>query len=70
VEGNKLLWQTTVTAPAQDLIALQAQMAAQMRQGLLPALGATWFPRYWHASENAEAYDLYLHSLALPHDAG
>ena len=28
VEGNKLLWQTNVTAPAQDLIALQAQMAA------------------------------------------
>src|SRR5208282_2746745 len=40
VEGNKLLWQTNVTAPAQDLIALQALMASQMRQGLLPALGA------------------------------
>ena len=40
VDSNKLLWQTNVTAPAQDLIALQAQMAAQMRQGLLPALGA------------------------------
>src|SRR5208282_1514620 len=33
VNGNKLLWQTNFTAPAQDLIALQAQMAAQMRQG-------------------------------------
>src|ERR1700686_5001621 len=39
VEGDKLLWQTTVTGPAQDLIALQAQIAAQIRQGLLPALG-------------------------------
>jgi serine/threonine protein kinase/TolB-like protein len=40
VDGNKLIWQTNVTRPAQDLIALQAQMTAQMRQGLLPALGA------------------------------
>jgi serine/threonine protein kinase/TolB-like protein len=71
VEGNKLLWQTNVTAPAQDLIALQAQMAAQMRQGLLPALGATGgYLDTGSRPKNAEAYDLYLHSLALPHDAG
>ncbi len=71
VEGNKLLWQTNVTAPAQDLIALQAQMAAQMRQGLLPALGASGgYLDTGTRPKNAEAYDLYLHSLALPHDAG
>ena len=71
VEGNRLLWQTNLTAPAQDLIALQAQMAAQMRQGLLPALGAAGgFLDTGTRPKNAEAYDLYLHSLALPHDAG
>ncbi len=71
VEGNRLLWQTTVRAPDQDLIALQAQMAAQIRQGLLPALGATGdFLDTGTRPKNAEAYDLYLHSLALPHDAG
>ncbi len=71
VDGNKLLWQTNVTAPAQDLIALQAQMAAQMRQGLLPALGAAGgFLDTGTRPKSAEAYDLYLHSLALPHDAG
>jgi len=71
VEGNKLLWQTTVTAPAQDLIALQAQMAAQMRQGLLPALGiAGGFLDTGTRPKNPDAYDLYLHSVALPHDAG
>src|SRR6202051_5156491 len=71
VEGNKLLWQTNVTAPAQDLIALQAQMAAQMRQGLLPALGASGeYLDTGTRPKNAEAYDLYLHSLALPHDPG
>jgi len=71
VEGDRLLWQTTVKAPDQDLIALQAQMAAQIRQGLLPALGATGgFLDTGTRPKNAEAYDLYLHSLALPHDAG
>jgi serine/threonine protein kinase/tetratricopeptide (TPR) repeat protein len=71
VDGNRLLWQTNLTAPAQDLIAMQAQMAAQMRQGLLPALGAAGgFLDTGTRPKNAEAYDLYLHSLALPHDAG
>ncbi|MGD0790874.1 MAG: protein kinase [Terriglobales bacterium] len=71
VDGNRLVWQTNLTAPAQDLIALQAQMAAQMRQGLLPALGAAGgFLDTSTRPKNAEAYDLYLHSLALPHDAG
>jgi eukaryotic-like serine/threonine-protein kinase len=71
VEGNRLLWQANVTAPAQDLIALQAQMAAQIRQGLLPAIGAAGgFLDTGTRPKNAEAYDLYLHSLALPHDQG
>jgi serine/threonine protein kinase/tetratricopeptide (TPR) repeat protein len=70
VDGNRLLWQINMTAPAQDLIALQAQMAAQIRQGLLPALGAAGgFLDTGTRPKNAEAYDLYLHSLALPHDA-
>jgi serine/threonine protein kinase/tetratricopeptide (TPR) repeat protein len=71
VEGNRLMWQSNVTAPAEDLIALQAQMAAQIRQGLLPALGASGdFLDTGTHPKDAEAYDLYLHSLALPHDAG
>ena len=71
VDGNRLLWQTNMTAPAQDLIALQAQMAAQIRQGLLPTLGAAGgFLDTGTRPKNAEAYDLYLHSLALTHDAG
>ncbi len=36
---NRLIWQTTFTAPAQDLIALQSDLSAQVRQGLLPILG-------------------------------
>jgi tetratricopeptide (TPR) repeat protein len=71
VKSNKLLWQANLTGPADDLIALQAQVSAQMRQGLLPALGAAGdFLETGTRPTNAEAYDLYLHSLALPHDAG
>ena len=39
VRDNRLLWQSSFTAPAQDLIALQSNMAAQIRQGLLPTPG-------------------------------
>jgi len=68
-QNDKLLWQSTVTAPAQDLIALQNQMTAQVRQGLLPALGVTGGTvEAGTRPKDPEAYDLYLHALALPHD--
>jgi eukaryotic-like serine/threonine-protein kinase len=71
VDGDRLLWQTSVTAPANDLIAMQSEIAAQMRQGLLPALGAAGgFLDTGTRPKNPEAYDLYLHALALPHDPG
>jgi serine/threonine protein kinase len=71
VRDNRLLWQTSFTAPAQDLIALQSAMAAQLRQGLLPMLGVTGATvATGTRPKNAEAYDLYLHALALPHDPG
>jgi eukaryotic-like serine/threonine-protein kinase len=70
VNTDRLLWQTNLTAPAQDLIALQAGMAAQVRQGLLPALGvAGGMLETGTRPKDPQAYDLYLHSLALPHDA-
>ncbi len=69
VDTNRLRWHSNVTAPADDLIALQAEMAAQVRQGLLPILGAGGgvFDTQTRPKD-AQAYDLYLHSLALPHD--
>ncbi len=67
--NDKLLWQTNLNAPADDLIAVQSAISAQVNQRLLPALGGagglintTTRPR------DQAAYDLYLHSLALPHD--
>ncbi len=71
VHDDRLLWQTSFTAPAQDLIALQTDMAAQIRQGLLPILGVSGGTVATATRpKNAEAYDLYLHALALPHDPG
>jgi tetratricopeptide (TPR) repeat protein len=66
-----MLWETNFTASSEDLIALQAQLATQLRRGLLPILGAAGnFLDTSSRPKNQEAYDLYLHSLALPHDAG
>jgi len=71
VEGSseKLLWQTNLTAPADDLIGLQAAMNKQVNQGLLPAIGMAGSQSEGgtHPHDQA-AYDLYLRSLALSRD--
>jgi len=70
-KSNRMLWQTNFTSSSEDLISLQAQLANQVRQGLLPILGAAGnFLDTSTRPKSQEAYDLYLHSLALPHDAG
>jgi serine/threonine protein kinase/tetratricopeptide (TPR) repeat protein len=70
VGSDKLLWQTSFSASADDLIAMQELLAAQIRQGLLPMLGAAGgVLNAGTRPKNQEAYDLYLHSLALPHEA-
>ncbi|MGA7461229.1 MAG: protein kinase [Candidatus Korobacteraceae bacterium] len=69
VRDNRLIWQTSFTAPSQDLIALQSNMAAQLRQGLLPSLGVAGATvASATRPKDPQAYDLYLHALALPHD--
>ncbi|HWS97163.1 MAG TPA: tetratricopeptide repeat protein, partial [Candidatus Methylomirabilis sp.] len=71
VEGStdKLLWQKTLTAPAQDLIGLQSAMNKQVTEGLLPAIGmAAGQVTSGTRPHDPAAYDLYLHALALPHD--
>jgi serine/threonine protein kinase/Tfp pilus assembly protein PilF len=70
--NDKLRWQTNFTAPAQDLIAVQNALTSQVNQGLLPVLGlgaAGTVIQASSAPKDAQAYDLYLHALALPHDA-
>ncbi|MGO9516331.1 MAG: protein kinase domain-containing protein [Candidatus Korobacteraceae bacterium] len=69
-QNDRLRWQTTFTAPADDLIALQNIMTSQLRQGLLQALGAAGgIIEAGSRPKDPQAYDLYLHAIALPHDA-
>ena len=69
IADNRTVWRDTMTVAAPDLIAMRSQITAKVRQGLVPALGvgsdsgeASTHPK------NEEAYDLYLRSIALPHD--
>jgi len=69
VAGNRTLWRDTLTAAAPDMIAMRSQIDAKVRQGLVPALGVgTESGDSGTHPKNEEAYDLYLRSLAIPHD--
>ena len=70
VPTDRLLWQTTVTEKAENLIGLQEQLTTQVQHGLLPILGGTGGAVEAAASrpKNQQAYDFYLRSVAVPHD--
>jgi len=69
LKSNRVLWQSSVTTPAQDLISLQDQIASRVRQGLLPLLGpVTATLGTATRPQNQEAYDLYLRSVSVPND--
>ena len=71
VKNDRLVWTSTLTAPADNLIQLQNRMAKKVRQELIPVLGgAGGSVENSSAPENREGYDLYLRSVSLPHDAG
>ena len=69
VESNRLMWRDSIAVPAGDLLTLRQQVAAKVNAGLVSTLapaatanaGAT-------APTNAEAYELFLRSLAVQHD--
>ena len=68
--NDRLRWQTNFTAPADNLIAVENEMASKIRDGLIPVLGAaSAVIQTGSRPRDAQAYDLYLHALALPHDA-
>src|SRR5580704_897222 len=69
VPTERLLWQATVTAKAEDLIGLQEQLTTQVEHGLLPILGgAGGVESAASRPKNQQAYDFYLRSVAVPHD--
>ena len=72
VPTDRLLWQGTATAKAEDLIGLQEQLTSQVQHGLMPILGGGAGAMESAASrpKNQQAYDFYLRSVAVPHDPG
>jgi serine/threonine protein kinase/Tfp pilus assembly protein PilF len=71
VKTNRLLWQNTSTVPANDSIAMMAQIESEVRHGLLPVLGAAAGSTETATKpKNPEAYDLYLRAAAVSHDPG
>ena len=69
VADDRVLWHDTRSLPAEDLVAMRDQITAQVRQGLIPALGAsTAGTESGTRPTNEEAYDLYLRSVAIAHD--
>ena len=68
VDGNRLLWRDSIAARTDDSLAVRDQLTSRIRNGLLPALG-TGAPTATHARpRNAEAYAVYLKSLAISND--
>ena len=69
IENNRTLWRDTMNVAAPDMIAMQSQITAKVRQGLVPALGAGVDSAEGATRpKNEEAYDLYLRSISVPHD--
>jgi eukaryotic-like serine/threonine-protein kinase len=69
VADDRVLWQDSRSVPAEDLVAMREQVTSQVRQGLIPALGATTSAGDdGTRPSNEEAYDLYLRSVAVAHD--
>jgi serine/threonine protein kinase len=68
VEDNRIIWRETLTAAKLDMIAMREQITVKIRQGLLPVLGASTPVDSGTRPRNEEAYDLYLRSVAVPHD--
>jgi len=70
VANNRSVWRDTLNVGALDMISMRGQIAARVRQGLVPALGAgDTSAEAGTRPKNEEAYDLYLRSVSLPHDA-
>ena len=69
VANNRVVWRERLSAPSLDMIAMREQITSKVRQGLLPVLGVGAEPvESGTHPTNQVAYDLYLHSLAVPHD--
>jgi eukaryotic-like serine/threonine-protein kinase len=69
VENNRTIWRDSFNVATPDLLAMRQQMTAKVQRGLLPALGATNNADTGTRPNNQEAYQLFLRSAAVSHDA-
>ena len=68
VADDRVLWQETMNVSAEDLVTMREQVTSKVRQGLIPALGASVSGENGTRPTSEEAYDLYLRSVAMAHD--
>src|SRR3989475_10193785 len=69
IASNRSVWRDTINAAASDRIAMRDQITSKVRQELVPALGAaSAVTEPGTRPKSEEAYDLYLRSIAVPHD--
>src|SRR5207253_7956916 len=69
IASNRSVWRDTINAAASDRIAMRDQITSKVRQELVPALGAaSAVSEPGTRPKSEEAYDLYLRSIAVPHD--
>jgi eukaryotic-like serine/threonine-protein kinase len=70
VESNRLLWSDVFDVPAQNMMAMQAQIAAKTRRAMAPVLGVSEFVTQKSPEpNNEEAYKLYLRAQAVSSEA-
>ena len=65
VQEERVVWRTRISTPSGDLLAMRGRIAEGVREGLLPALGASKGTAGTIPASD-QAYQLYLRSLALP----
>jgi len=67
---DRLLWQGSIMVPGNDRLLLEKALAQKVRHGLAPVIAGVASGALETATrpKNAEAYDLYLRSMAIPHD--
>jgi eukaryotic-like serine/threonine-protein kinase len=69
IVNNRSVWRETINAAASDRIAMREQITSRVRQELVPALGAaSAVAEAGTRPKSEEAYDLFLRSIAVPHD--
>ena len=69
IDTNRVVWRDSLSAPSGDVLAMERELVARVRQGLMPALGVSPSPRVDRGRPvNADAYALYLRTTAMSYD--